>query len=257
MGKVFLVGAGPGNPELLTVRAARILACADVVLHDSLVSPEALQLANPTARLVDVGKRHGRKLLTQDEINSLLVAYAARHDTVVRLKGGDPVIFGRAGEEMDALRQARVDFEVVPGVTSALAAAACAQIPLTDRRVASQVLFTTFSRGDSALAMDWTGVNSSTTLAVYMPGADYAEISRWLQVGGLPPDLACAIVSRATSPFQRIAWTTIAALAHTECLPAPALLLIGRVVALRARESAVGFWASVSLSPDRRVSNLC
>src|SRR5450432_3968165 len=124
MGKVFLIGAGPGDPELLTVRALRLLQKATVVLHDSLVSREVLEQIAADANIVDVGKRCGRKLLTQDEINSLLVSYAASHQAVIRLKGGDPLIFGRAGEEMEALRAAGIDFEIVPGVTAALGAAA-------------------------------------------------------------------------------------------------------------------------------------
>jgi type IV secretory pathway VirB3-like protein len=128
MGRVFLIGAGPGDPELLTLKAARLLACADVVLHDSLVSGEVLARISPRAELIDVGKRCGRKLLTQDEINALLVSYAASHEVVVRLKGGDPSIFGRAGEELEALRKASVEFEVVPGVTAALGAAAAAGV---------------------------------------------------------------------------------------------------------------------------------
>ncbi len=134
-GKVYLVGAGPGDPELLTRKALRLLRAADVVLHDDLVAPEILALIPPTARLHNVGKRCGRKSITQEEINALLVAYASDGLTVVRLKGGDPLIFGRAGEEMEVLWEARIDFEVVPGVTAALGAAAAARIPLTDRRL--------------------------------------------------------------------------------------------------------------------------
>src|SRR5262249_12569597 len=123
MGKVFLVGAGPGDPELLTLKASRVLKQADVVLYDSLVSAEVLSLIAPAAQMVDVGKRAGLKLLTQDEINSLLVAYAAKHEIVVRLKGGDPLLFGRASDEIDALRKANVPFEIVPGISAAFGAA--------------------------------------------------------------------------------------------------------------------------------------
>src|SRR5215471_19159603 len=147
-GKVYLVGAGPGDPELLTLKAAKLLASADVVLYDSLVSSEVLALISHQVLLVDVGKRAGNRLLTQDEINSLLVDYAKGGKLVVRLKGGDPLLFGRAGEEMEALRHAGVDFEIVPGITAAIGAAAGAKISLTDRRIASQVLLTTFSRDD-------------------------------------------------------------------------------------------------------------
>ncbi len=140
------MGAGPGDPELLTVKATRLLSVADIVLHDSLVSAEILAPISPRAELIDVGKRAGRKLLTQDEINSLLVSYAQTNTTVVRFKGGDPSIFGRVAEELEALRAARIPYEVVPGISAAHAAAASAGISLTDRRVASQVLFSTFSR---------------------------------------------------------------------------------------------------------------
>lgn len=158
MGKVYLIGAGPGDPELLTVKAARLLSEAKIVLHDSLVSREVLGEISASAKVIDVGKRCGKKLLTQDEINALLVSYSAAAEVVVRLKGGDPSIFGRAGEELEALRKAKVEFEVVPGVTSALGAAAAAGISLTDRRIASQVLFATFSRGPDANAMDWAAL---------------------------------------------------------------------------------------------------
>src|ERR1700676_1943043 len=133
-GTVYLVGAGPGDPELLTVKATKLLAAADIVLHDSLVSAEILALISPRAEIIDVGKRAGRKLLTQDEINSLLVSYAETRTTVVRLKGGDPSMFGRAGEELEALRHANIPHEVVPGISAALGAPAAAGICLTDRR---------------------------------------------------------------------------------------------------------------------------
>jgi uroporphyrin-III C-methyltransferase len=231
MGKVYLIGGGPGDPELLTRKAERLLGSADVVLHDSLVSREVLKLISARAQIIDVGKRAGKKLLTQDEINSLLVAYAASHEVVVRLKGGDPAIFGRAGEEISALREAGVAFEVVPGVTAALASAAAAGISLSDRRVASQVLFTTFSRRSDGKAMDWGCVTATTTLVLYMPGPDYAEVAARLREGGLPEDLPCVIVSNASTARQEVRWSTVAALAQEVRLPAPALLIVGRVAA--------------------------
>ena len=169
-GKVYLVGAGPGDPELLTLKAARILGRADVVLHDALVSRGVLELVAKNAERIDVGKRCGQKLLTQEEINALLISYAKSNDIVVRLKGGDPLIFGRAGEEMEALRGAGVDFEVVPGITAAMGAAAVARISLTDRRAASQVLITTAHRVREGTETDWSRVTSTTTLVIYMPG---------------------------------------------------------------------------------------
>jgi uroporphyrin-III C-methyltransferase len=242
MGKVYLVGAGPGDPELLTLKAARLLACADVVLHDSLVSREVLARISSGASLVDVGKRCGRKLLTQNEINALLVSYAASHEVVVRLKGGDPSIFGRAGEELEALREARVEFELVPGVTAALGAAAGAGISLTDRRVASQVLFSTFSRGLEANAMDWGCLTPATTLVLYMPGPDYAEVARRLKDAGLPSDLPCVIVSGASSSQQQVRWSSVGALSAEEKLPAPALMIVGRVASQQVRELGDAFW---------------
>ena len=228
-GKVYLLGAGPGDPDLLTVKAARLLATADIVLHDSLVSQEILALISSSAEIIDVGKRAGRKLLTQDEINSLLVSYARTRTTVVRLKGGDPSLFGRAAEELEALRHARIPHEVVPGISAAHAAAAAAQISLTDRRVASQVLFSTFSRRTEHNDLEWSQLTPDTTLVLYMPGPDYADVAERLQNAGLPADLPCVIVSRATHAQQQIRWTTIACLATEEKLPAPALFIVGRV----------------------------
>jgi len=242
MGRVYLVGAGPGDPELLTLKAARLLASANIVLHDSLVSREILERISPVAEIIDVGKRCGRKLLTQDEINALLVSYAASHEVVVRLKGGDPSVFGRAGEEIEALRHAKVEFEIVPGVTAALGAAAAAGISLTNRRVASQVLLSTFSRGLDANAMDWGCLTPATTLALYMPGPDYAEVSRRLADAGLPADLPCVIVSSATGSQQQIRWSSVSALATEEKLPAPALMIVGRVATQQIREIGDAFW---------------
>jgi uroporphyrin-III C-methyltransferase len=248
MGKVYLIGAGPGDPDLLTVKAARLLEHATIVLHDSLVSREVLQLIPREAQIIDVGKRCGHKLLTQDEINALLVSYAARHEVVIRLKGGDPLIFGRAGEEIEALRNAGVEFEVVPGITAALGAAAAAGISLTDRRAASQVVIATFSRGSDATAMDWAAVTSGTTLVLYMPGADYAEVAHRMREAGLPADLPCAIVSNATRPQQQIRHTTISGLAQEEKLPAPALLIVGRVAAHQVQDIAATYWSNKSRS---------
>jgi uroporphyrin-III C-methyltransferase len=242
MGRVYLVGAGLGDPELLTLKAARLLEQADVVLHDSLVSREVLARIPTRAEVIDVGKRCGRKLLTQEEINALLVSCAASHQVVVRLKGGDPSIFGRAGEELEALQKARVEFEVVPGVTAALGAAAVAGISLTDRRVASQVLLSTFSRGLDANAMDWGCLTPATTLVLYMPGPDYAEVARRLAEAGLPADLPCVIVSGASSSQQQVLWSSVGALSAQEKLPAPALMIVGRVASQQIRGIREAFW---------------
>ncbi len=247
MGKVYLIGAGPGDPELLTVKAARLLERATIVLHDSLVSREVLAMIPASAEIIDVGKRAGQKLLTQDEINSLLISYASSHEIVIRLKGGDPTLFGRAGEEIEALREAQVPFEIVTGITAALGAAAAAGVSLTDRRAASQLVITTYSRGEDAAnsdpfaatpSLNWAAISSTTTLVLYMPGADYSEVSRRLLAAGQPEDLPCVIVSNATRPNQQIRHTTVAALATESRLPAPALLIVGRVAAHRITDLA-------------------
>jgi len=230
-GRVYLVGAGPGDPELLTLKAAKLLARSDVVLYDSLVSEEVLALASQKALLVNVGKRAGQKLLTQDEINSLLVSYAKAGKQVVRLKGGDPLLFGRAGEEMEALRGAGMEFEIVPGITAAVGAAAAAKISLTDRRMASQVLFTTFSRDENDNWLNWAAITPQTTIAIYMPGTHYDQVAARLIENGIAADSPCVIVSHATRAGQQVRFTNLAALSDGDQLPAPSLLLVGRVAA--------------------------
>ncbi len=229
MGKVFLVGAGPGDPDLLTVKALRVLQSANIVLHDSLVSAEILALISPHAERLDVGKRRGFRLLSQDDINSLLVAFAPSHEIVVRLKGGDPLLFGRAAEEIHALREARIEFEIVSGISAAFAAAAAAKISLTDRRVASRVMFTTFSRSADARAAAAFSLHPETTVVIYMPGLQYREVSQWLLDAGLVPNMPCQVISKASQRDQSSLHTTVAGLATLAPLPAPALLLVGRV----------------------------
>jgi uroporphyrin-III C-methyltransferase/precorrin-2 dehydrogenase/sirohydrochlorin ferrochelatase len=255
-GTVYLVGAGPGDPELLTVKATRLLAAADIVLHDSLVSAEILALISPCAEIIDVGKRAGRKLLTQDEINSLLVSYAESRTTVVRLKGGDPSMFGRAGEELEALRRANIPHEVVPGISAALGAAATAGISLTDRRVASQVLFSTFSRSPERGNLEWSQLTADTTLVLYMPGSDYAEVAERLHNSGLPADLPCVIVSRATQAEQQVRWSTVGSLASEEKLPAPALFIVGRVATHDIAEINASFWTPRDLESHLQAESI-
>jgi len=201
-----------------------------------------LALIPPTAEVIDVGKRCGQKLLTQDEISALLVSYAAGNTTVIRLKGGDPLIFGRAGEEIEALRLAGVAFEVVPGITAALGAAAAANISLTDRRAASQVVIATFSRGSENSTLNWAAITRNTTLVLYMPGADYAEVAHQMRDAGLADDLPCVIVSKATTAQQQVRHTTVSLLAQEETLPAPALLIVGRVAAQGAERIGAAHW---------------
>jgi len=241
-GKVYLIGAGPGDPELLTQKAARLLQSADIVLHDSLVSREILALIPSTAQRVDVGKRAGQRLLTQEEINSLLVDAVEHHRMVVRLKGGDPLLFGRAAEEMEALRAANIDFEVVPGISAGFASAAAAQVSLTDRRLASRVLFTTFSRSASARAFSGVPIAPDTTVVVYMPGPDYAEVSQWLVDSGIVAETPCLLMSKATQPEQRVRVVTVSQLASLQALPAPALLIVGRVVSRSAAAAVASDW---------------
>lgn len=241
-GKIFLIGAGPGDPDLLTLKALRLLQSANIVLHDSLVSPEILALIPATAQRVDVGKRAGHRLLTQSDINSLLVAAAAKHATVVRLKGGDPLLFGRAAEEIEALRAHNIPFEIVPGISAAFASAAAAQVSLTDRRVASRVLFTTFSRSEDARAFSGVPIAPDTTVVVYMPGPDYSEVSRWLLDSGLVPETPCQVISRASQPDQSTHLTTISALGRCQPVPAPALLIVGRVVSHFSASNSARDW---------------
>ena len=232
--KVFLIGAGPGDPELLTIKALRILQIAEVVLHDSLIGPEILNLIPKTAERIDVGKRAGFRLLTQQDLNALLLSNAAKHKIVVRLKGGDPLLFGRAAEEIQSLREANIDFEIIPGISAAFGAAAAAKVSLTDRRLSSHVLFTTFSRAPEANFLPGIGLTADTTVVVYMPGPDYAEVSRWLQDAAVSPDTPVLVISKASHRDQSQHATTVAGLGHQAPLPAPALLLVGRVAASAA-----------------------
>ncbi|MGO9539317.1 MAG: uroporphyrinogen-III C-methyltransferase [Terriglobales bacterium] len=230
-GKVYLVGAGPGDPELLTLKALRLLRTADVVLHDDLVSPEILKLIPQTAEVRNVGKRCGTKTMRQEEINFLLVTLAASGRHVVRLKSGDPLIFGRAGEEVEALRRSNIQYEIVPGVTSALGAAAAAGIPLTHRQTSSTLVLTAGHRASEHSDENWSSfAGSESTLVIYMPGHDYAEISSRLTSSGFAAETPCAIISRATTPQQQVHRTTISHLHRAPKLAAPTLLVVGEVV---------------------------
>ncbi len=230
-GKVYLVGAGPGDPELLTLKALRVLRTADVVLHDDLVAPEILNLISPNAQVHNVGKRCGKKNIVQEEINSLTVALANSGLRVVRLKSGDPMIFGRAGEEIEALRRARIPCEIVPGVTSALGAAASAQIPLTHRRASSAVVFITGHQASGSTAANWSKLaGSGATLVIYMPGQNYLDVAAKLKAAGLPGETPCAVISRATTRHQRTHQSMISELQGSSNLAAPTLLVVGDVV---------------------------
>ncbi len=236
-GKVYLVGAGPGDPELLTVKALRLIQSADIVLHDDLVPQAILELAQPAAEIINVGKRCGVKNITQEQINALMVENARAHLTVVRLKSGDPLIFGRAAEEIAALCEADIPFEIVPGISAAFAAAAAISCPLTSRSSASSVIFSTGhharSQPDGQFSID------DSTRVVYMPGRDLRPLAQqWLDEG-LPPDFPCAIVSRAAQPGQQIFYSTLADLGDAPPALAPSLLIAGWAI----RESCAAFQA--------------
>jgi uroporphyrin-III C-methyltransferase len=230
-GKVYLVGAGPGDPELLTLKALRVLRTADAVLHDDLVAPEILQLIPAKAELHNVGKRCGKKKIVQEEINFLMIALADSGLRVVRLKSGDPLIFGRAGEEIEALRRANIPVEIIPGVTSALGAAAVAQIPLTHRRASSALVFITAHQAPGSEVANWSKLaGSGATLVIYMPGQNYSEVAAKLKAAGLSAQTPCAVISRATTPQQRTHRSTIAELHRSPKLAAPTLLVVGETV---------------------------
>jgi uroporphyrin-III C-methyltransferase len=261
-GKVYLVGAGPGDPELLTVKAHALIRSASVILHDDLVPAPVLLLASPHAMIVNVGKRCGTKNITQAEINRLMVASARRGLSVVRLKSGDPGIFGRLAEERDALEEARVAYEIVPGVTAGLAAAASLGVSLTDRRTSSRIVLITAHRAhenEHDPPIDWrTLATNNSTLVIYMPGHDFASLQKELLDAGLPPDTPAAIVSRASTPEQREFHTTLGNLTDAPRLDAPNILLIGRSLdhaATRLKADLVSLtWDSLLEAMDVSIS---
>lgn len=233
-GKVYLVGAGPGDPDLLTVKAMRLIQSADVLLHDDLVPRAILDLA-ARAQVVNVGKRCGKKNITQEEINALMVEHARERRIVVRLKSGDPLIFGRAGEEMNALREAGVAFEVVPGITAAFAAAAAVPFSLTERNSASNVIFSTGHHAQSHHHAPVPQIEDATRV-VYMPGRDLKMLAAQCLAEGLPADLPCVLVSRAAQPDQHVQFSTLGALEDALPMQAPSLLLAGWAVPQSAAE---------------------
>jgi len=229
---VYLVGAGPGDPELLTLRAARLLAMADVVIHDRLVSADVIALAPAGATRIDVGKTPGRPSTTQPEINELLVEHGRRADAVVRLKGGDPFVFGRGGEEAEALLAAGVAFEVVPGVTSAVAAPGAAGIPVTMRHRAPAFTVVTGHDDPSGIGVDWQAhAATGATLVVLMGAGTIDTIAARLMSGGLDPATPVAAVRWATTERQEELRTTLADIGGVE-LRSPCTIVIGDVAAL-------------------------
>jgi uroporphyrin-III C-methyltransferase len=239
VGTVYLVGAGPGDPELMTVRGSRLLQVADAIVHDALVNPELLDEATPLAQRFDVGKRAGQRCVAQQEISDLLVRLARTHSVVVRLKGGDPFVFGRGGEEALALQAAGVPFEVVPGVTSGVAALAYAGIPLTHRGLASSATFMTghhVSGPGTAESANRLPDPANGTLVVFMGLTHIEEITGELIRGGRAADTPAAVVESGTYPHQRTVTGSLANIAtktREAGIEGPALVVVGDVVRLR------------------------
>ena len=231
-GRVVIVGAGPGPADLLTVRAVEALHAAQVVLHDDLVTPDVLALCPPNAHLVNVGKRCRKRGATQEQINALMVQHARKGRTVARLKSGDPAVFGRLGEELQALREAGIPYEIVPGITAAAAAGAAAGMTLTDRRFASAlVVLAAHNAGDEHKPRAIPDFDR-TTFAVYMPGPDYSRTARSLMEQGIDSATPCAVVSNACRSNQQVRFLSLADLGSAQGIVAPAVLIVGRVAAV-------------------------
>ena len=232
IGTVYLVGAGPGDPDLLTLRAARLLGEAELVVHDGLVDPAVLAMARPDAELVSVAKSRARHTLPQHEINALLVREALAGRDVVRLKGGDPFVFGRGGEEAEACRAAGVRVEVVPGISAAMGAAAAAQIPLTHRDSASIVSFVA-GQCKGLTEQDWAGLaGKGRTLVIYMGVKTAPQIAEKLMADGLAPDMPLAVIENAARANMRVLRGSLAGLpelVERERIKSPALIIIGHV----------------------------
>ena len=238
-GTIFLVGAGPGDPDLLTLRALKLIQAAQVIVHDGLVDPAILDLAHPHAELISVAKQRSRHTLPQEEINHLLVAYARMGQDVVRLKGGDPFIFGRGGEEAETARAAGVPVEVVPGISAANGAAAAAQIALTHREASSIVSFVA-GQCKGLKDQDWAGLaGPGRTLVIYMGVKTAPQIAEKLMEDGLAPSMPVAVIENGARPQMRVLRGSLAALPELvdqHDVVSPALIVIGEVT---AREDAL------------------
>jgi uroporphyrin-III C-methyltransferase len=241
-GTVYLAGAGPGDPNLLTLRVLRLLETADVILPDDLVSAEILALAHSDAEIIPVGKRCGQARITQEEIHWLMIDAAQAGRSVLRLKSGDPLIFGRAGEEIAALRGADVPFEIVPGITTAFAAAARLKTPLTDRSAASKLILATahHAAGKLELTPRWEGTfPEDATLVIYMPGRKFRALADDLIASGIAAETPCVAISKATTPDEQVHTTTVAQLEENDVGPAPVILLIGYAIQVPNRSRMI------------------
>lgn len=234
LGTIYLVGAGPGPVDLLTQRAARLIERAEIIVHDGLIGRDILGIARSDARLISVAKQRARHTLPQEEINALLVREAVAGRDVVRLKGGDPFIFGRGGEEAEAARAAGVPVEVVPGITAANGAAAAAQIALTHRD-ASSIVSVVAGQCKGLAEQDWSGLaGKGRTLVIYMGVSTAAQIADKLMADGLAPDMAVAVIENAARPEMRVLRGLLAGLpelVEREAVQSPALIVIGEVTA--------------------------
>jgi uroporphyrin-III C-methyltransferase len=238
MGKVYLVGAGPGDPGLMTVKGKALLEHADVVLYDALVGPSILAMINPRAERIHAGKRRGNHSLVQEDISALLIAKARQHAVVVRLKGGDPFVFGRGGEEMEELLQANIAVEIIPGITAGVAAPAYAGIPVTHRHYSSSVTFVTGHEhaGKYQPQVNWQAIaQSSDTIVIYMGIHNLPHILENLGQGGLGPETPIALIRWGTRPEQEELVGTFATIVQQMTkvgFDAPAIAVVGNVVNL-------------------------
>ena len=248
-GRVILVGAGPGDPDLLTVKAVRALESADVVVHDGLVDARVLDLAPPAAQRISVAKKRARHTLPQEAINALIIAHVKTGAIVIRLKGGDPFVFGRGGEEVEAVRAAGLPVEVIPGVSAALGCAAEAMLPLTHRDHSSAVSFVA-GQCKGLTEQDWSGLaGQGRTLVIYMGIATATDIADKLMADGVAPDMPVAVLERGTLQGSRAIRTLLAdlgAMVTREAVKSPAIIVVGEVVELSDAEDKLARWARVA-----------